>query len=398
VVGGVAFLVLAGLMLLCGTSSTIAYIATPLMQRANAAMVQNNLVFGAFAGMGMLMGGALGWLGIRTILGKESRAVAKVFPPFGFFLAAFFLAVGIGAALLAYQNDLLQVVVFTFPIAHFLASVTPALALLAYAARRLGKSSTARAAFVPLTWGALAAPTFAFVVEVIAAIIMAFVAVFVFALVPGNLAQLERLGRELQTIQRTSDYSSATQWLTNPWIIIAVLTYLAGLVPLIEEALKATVVALIDPRRTRLSDATMWGICAGAGYALLESLLNGGATLSGWAPIILLRAGTTTIHVVNGALMGRGWYFARVQGRWSKLFQAYGLCVVLHAIWNGASLAMTGGTFLLTEGTRSAVNSIVPASVFTAAMATVLAILATISLVVIVYTVRQAERADAPTA
>jgi hypothetical protein len=57
----------------------------------------------------------------------------------------------------------------------------------------------------------------------------------------------------------------------------------------------------------------------------------------------LSRVGATIIHVANGATMARGWYAARVERRWSRLFLAYLASVSLHAAWNGLAIGQIVG-------------------------------------------------------
>ena len=170
-----------------------------------------------------------------------------------------------------------------------------------------------------------------------------------------------------------------------------VLLYVAVLVPFVEEGLKTLVVAFIDPRRTRLADALLWGMSAGAGFALFENLFNTSAALSLWTMTVILRIGATIMHVANGATMGRGWYAARVERRWSRLFITYIVCVFFHAAWNAAALLLsTSATFYLDNQSAPLATSL-PAASLMIALFVVLFVLASLGLVWIVYSVRSAQ-------
>jgi RsiW-degrading membrane proteinase PrsW (M82 family) len=136
------------------------------------------------------------------------------------------------------------------------------------------------------------------------------------------------------------DLSTAITLFSNPMVAIGALIYFAGIVPLIEEILKTLVVAFIDPQRTKLQDAVLWGIGAGVGFAIIENTFNTSAVLSLWIMTVVTRLGATIMHVANGVTMGRGWYAARVERRGSKLFIAFLVSVFFHALWNGSVIIL----------------------------------------------------------
>lgn len=369
---------------LCGVCSATVYVIAPLTARPS---VQTNVLFGALAGIGGLLGAGLLWQSVIALRGREPGSAARALPPFGVFVAAFFIAVPAGIGVLALRDTALLPVVLGFPFLHFIAASAPSFAVIAYVARRVGASSSSRAAFLAFVWGACGSTTIAILIELILGVMFVLVVIVMLAIQPNGATQLDELQRAAQRLSRLDDTSVLTQWLANPLVIAGVLFYFALLIPVVEEALKTLVLAPMNAQRTRVWDALLWGICAGAGFAWVENLFNAGNTVSDWGVVILLRAGTAMMHIANGAWMGRGWYAARVERRWGQLVLAYLVSVVIHAVWNAAALVMTAGTFVLNAST-----AVLPASLLVGAMAMILAVLTALALGSVLYATQRQSR------
>jgi RsiW-degrading membrane proteinase PrsW (M82 family) len=195
--------------------------------------------------------------------------------------------------------------------------------------------------------------------EVVIGVIIVAAASVTLALTPDGAALIEWLSAELQSLQTLDDQTIIRRLISNPGVVAAAGVYFVGIIPFIEEAVKTLIVAFADPRRTMARDALLWGIAAGAGFAVVESALNTGAALDIWAVGMLVRVGATVMHVANSATMARGWYAARVERRWSRLFIAYLACVCLHAVWNALAIGQIVGAVFLTNEMRA---PFVPAS------------------------------------
>ncbi len=335
--GGIGMLLLAACVLLCGLFSCALYVMVPLTSRNVENNIQSNIVSGSLAGLGLILGIALAWQGIRTIQGRRSMPAARAFPPVPALALAFVGAILLGIGALALPT----VAAYIFPPWHLLAASLPPLALLAYGARRLGLASGVRALLVSFGWGALAGTSIAFLLEALVAVLLIVAASLVIAAQPNSRALLGQVQQQLQQAQRSRDMSVITEMLSQPAVALGLLVFLAGIVPVIEESVKALVVAFIDPRRTGPADALLWGMSAGAGFAVVESILNASVLLSAWAPLVLSRIGAAIVHVANGGLMGRGWYAARVERRWGPLVLAYGASVLFHALWNAMAVLLS---------------------------------------------------------
>jgi RsiW-degrading membrane proteinase PrsW (M82 family) len=116
---------------------------------------------------------------------------------------------------------------------------------------------------------------------------------------------------------------------------------MAGIVPVIEEGVKAIGVGLMAYRRPSLAQAYLWGVAGGAGFALAEGLFNSAGGLDVWAVVALLRVGATLLHSVTGGLMGIAWYSVLAGRRWLRGLGLYAASVVVHALWNTLAAGMT---------------------------------------------------------
>lgn len=329
-VAGVWLLVLSALLLMCGLCSATFYLVAPFFASSRQEAIQTNVVVGAFAGIGLAFGALFALQGIAALRQRTPTVTARRFPPAILLFLAFLLALALGSGALAFE----PIAAFVFPPFHFLASALLPLSLLAYAARRLNVTSSLRALIASLSWGALGSTFLALSLEAIIGVILLVGIGVTIALMPDGASQLNRWGAELRALRALDEQAALRFLLANPGIIALALIYFAGIVPLIEEAVKTLGLALMDPSRTRVRDAVLWGVAAGAGFALVENALNTGMMLELWAVAMLARVGATIMHTANGIIMARGWYAARVERRWDKLLLAYVASVFVHAIWN----------------------------------------------------------------
>jgi hypothetical protein len=98
--------------------------------------------------------------------------------------------------------------------------------------------------------------------------------------------------------------------------------------------------------------AFLLGVVSGAGFALLEGVLNGVMALMNpaiWGGLMLVRGGTAAIHCVATGFVALGWYAILVEKRWGRGLALGALGVAIHGTWN---LAAGGQTLvaLLSEG------------------------------------------------
>ena len=130
--------------------------------------------------------------------------------------------------------------------------------------------------------------------------------------------------------------------LSTPPIFIGILLLVALIIPMIEEAFKTLGVWLLKGHGISPAEGYVVGMLSGAGFALVEGLLNSAAMASSastdWLGFVVGRLGGTLLHIFNGGLLG--WAMARAwQGKKpTRVVGTYFLTVLLHGIWNGLAI------------------------------------------------------------
>ena len=287
------------------------------------------------------LGLAVAWQAMRAIQGHPSGPFR---PPRAWPLALLFLLAVAGGQIVL-SLDLLPAAMF--PPFHLLAATLPPLTILALIGRALPRTTRWRELVLQLGAGALVATPLAFALEAVLIVGLALMATFSVALRPGGPELLERLAQLLQTAPPVEDLEALLPLLRSPVIIAGVTAVVAGAVPLVEEAVKAIGVPLLAHRRPSRSQALLWGLAGGAGFALVEGLLNSVGGLQAWALVVVVRVGATLLHCLTGALMGLAWYQA-LGRRWLPAFGLYAGSVTLHSFWN---LLSVGVAFLSVDTT-----------------------------------------------
>ncbi|GIL14891.1 MAG: hypothetical protein BroJett039_00640 [Chloroflexota bacterium] len=314
----------------------------------------------------LIYGALLVWVG-RALRDNRLRAPFRLPAP-SIFLGALFLTLAIGQTIL-FANILPAL---WFPIWHVLASLLFPLAVLSFSARRLDAVSI-RSVLAQFTWGGLVTVGLALILELIVGVFLMLLAALGIAAILGPSA----LDNLVQTFTRApTDIEQLVEIiLQRPLAIFiaggAALLWVILLVPLMEELLKAIGVAFLLRRRARQAlwptrgNAVLWGLAAGAGFAFSENLLNGQGALNNpnaqtgaWASAMILRAGTSLMHMVMTATVAVGWHEALVARHPIRLPLLLLAAMLAHAIWNtvavlqgSVSVARTADTPLASAST-----------------------------------------------
>jgi uncharacterized membrane protein len=323
------------------------------------------------------LGLAVAWQAFQAIQGRRSRPFRprRVWP-----LALLFLLAVAGGQLIL-SLDLLAAA--SFPLFHVLAASLPPLLILGLAGRVLPGVTRWREVILQVGAGALLATPLALVLETTLAAVLALMAILSVALRPGGPELLERLTQVLQTAPALDDPGAMVSLLLSPAMIAAITAFVAGAVPLIEEAIKAIGVPLVIYRRPSRAQAFLWGLGGGAGFALVEGLLNSVAGLQVWAPVIVIRLGATLLHCLTGGLMGLAWYHVS-RGSWWRALGLYAGSVAIHGFWN---LLSVGVAFFSADASTLALSGLT-LGLMVALAATALAL--TVVLTGFLYAVRPA--------
>lgn len=232
--------------------------------------------------------------------------------------------------------------------------ILTALLILFLAANAAGPrfAPTVRQWLLTLGFGAFSAFP-AIMLELIALLLVVGGIVLLFIIFPGGMAylnQLQTLAEQLRHLNGEIPQRLIFDALRSP-LILSILFVAFGLVaPLTEELVKTAVLPLMTwrERGVSLTRAYLWGLACGAGFAMLEGIGNGGASLGNeswgaWASGIATRIPASAMHMLVSGFIGIGWaYFWRGQ-RW-RLPLFYLLAITFHGFWNTFAVGMIGGT------------------------------------------------------
>lgn len=168
-----------------------------------------------------------------------------------------------------------------------------------------------------------------------------------FGVHPGQMTQLRDFLNHLSTAPDVEQFlTTFSDWLTNPLTILVALLFFSGFTPFIEETAKSIAPWILFDRLDSPAQGFAIGALSGAGFGLLESLLASSAPDSSWATTLLVRGGSTMMHVMAAGITG--WsiaaFRARRQARY--LVGGYALAMFLHSLWNACVVMIVIGGVL----------------------------------------------------
>jgi hypothetical protein len=272
-------------------------------------------------------------IGLRGLLNRPPARPLR--PVAVWILAAFGLlfpvALLAGARILS-RPDLTFIAI---PI-HLATAVLP-VAFVTLLVQILGPSLTLRRLWTQFLTGLWGMPLLAIVLEVLALLPVGVMAV-------AGLASSVDLGQIFQPLVEavpdpgTLSQDTAIALLLNPWVLASLFAFVAGIVPVIEEAVKSLAVLPIA-RRLSSSEAFVGGALGGAGYALFEALFLTQPDPS-WLTTMIGRGGATMMHAFTAAITCWGISQVVHKRRWGHLALAYLSSVTMHGAWNAAVIAM----------------------------------------------------------
>jgi len=284
----------------------------------------------SFAALSVGLGLSLAWQGWQASRGQGSRPFRprRVWS----WILLFALAVLAGQSLLSL--DLL--VPLTFPPFHIAAAFLPSIVILAAVGRSLGGATRWREMVLQVSSGAFLSTLVAFSLEFL--VIVGLIAALLLMVVtwqPGGLEVIRSLTERLQDPVWLQNPAHLGPLVSSPPVLLAAALVFAGLIPLVEEAVKALGVPLLAYRRPTMAQAFLWGLAGGAGFAAVEGLFNTLGGLEVWAPVVSMRVGASLLHCFTGGLMGLAWYYLLMERRWLRALGLYAASAGVHGLWNG---------------------------------------------------------------
>lgn len=334
---------LVGLALLSGGAACVLlYLLLPFVYH-EPDVVGANVTLASAAALSIGLGFPLTYHARNSLKGYPS---GTFFPPSPWLLAMLFIVCLIlGQALISISPSPI-LTALALPPLHVVAAISPALAVLAFVGRRT-RAASWRTASLELSHGGLLAPVVALSAEIVVLLLLGLIISFVVALAPGGLERMVQLYVELQEPGWIEDPANLAPLVLSPWVLAAIVTIFVIIAPLIEEFLKGIGVPLLAYRLRGQAEALVWGVACGGGFALGESLFNGSVALEGWGLVMIMRWGASLMHCVGTGIMALGWYQALMGRRRLRLVAACAASTAIHALWNGAAIAVAVPSLLV---------------------------------------------------
>lgn len=230
------------------------------------------------------------------------------------------------------------------PFLHFLSIALPVYLIIRIAINRISLGSSQRAWGV-FSIGLTLSPFLAIIGEV-AIFVLGILGVAVYlGLNPDKALEVERLVQQInQAPSLDSLVHAIGPYLKSPVTLIAALSFLSFLVPIIEESAKSLGVWLVSDRLRSPAQGFAMGVLSGAGFALAESLSASLTADSTWALTLSVRAITSGMHMLATGLVGWGIAYARLEKRYLRLVGMILLAMFVHSVWNaGVVFTIIGG-------------------------------------------------------
>lgn len=282
------------------------------------------------------------WLSLQRLRGSRLGSfTVPVLRPWEWIVFPAIWALALAAA--TFYNDAPGAVWYV-PILHFFTIALPIYFVARIAINRIPLGTSQRA------WGVFGAgmtlgPLLAIIAEGVLLLLgVVIVAVYV-GLNPERMADIERL---IAQIERAPNVDSLIYQLgpllKSPLTLLAGLTFLSFLVPIVEEITKSLGVWLVADRITFPGQGFALGVLSGAGFALAESLSASLTADETWAATLSMRAISGSMHMLASGLFGWGIAYARLEKRYPRMIAMAILAMLLHSAWNaGAVFSVWGG-------------------------------------------------------
>jgi hypothetical protein len=194
------------------------------------------------------------------------------------------------------------------------------------------------------TWGIFGlgmtlSPFILFVIEIIILIFFFVIGISYLALQPELSNEIIALSNQLPNLQNDPEVllKLIIPYALKPGTIIAILSFIALIVPFTEELIKPIGVWLFAGQLESPAQGFALGALSGAAFALVETINASGQTAE-WANLLSTRIGTALLHITSTALMGWGIALAWKQRQYLKLVAIYFCSSILHGLWNASAI------------------------------------------------------------
>lgn len=273
------------------------------------------------------------YYGGASVFGRSVGAIGR--PDKRWLYLTLLFPVAILTGYLAYEQGIVPGLLG--PLSHLLAAGLPVLAA-SVVIRRLGPALPERRAWGQFLAGLWITPAGALTLELLTLIPTA--ATLVIGL--RSSIDINTLG-ELMVGPSPMDSPEYTALLKSlilqPWVVLVVLSYVAFMVPIIEETLKSIAVWPFLRRGLTPAEAFLSGTLAGAGYAMFEALYLTQPG-QGWMETMLARVGATFVHVLTAGLSSWGLIQGFHARKWDRCVAAALAAILIHGLWNAGAVGI----------------------------------------------------------
>jgi len=291
---------------------------------------------------------------VQRLRGKEiPQAAPRLLKIWQGILLLFLWAGAAGLAQLLVDNDILKW--FTPPL-YLLAIGIPVYFLVRLASGGLNPGSHQRVWGVVATSIALGS-TFAIFIELMLVIVGLLVVAAYLGLHPELLAAARQITDQITNASSIDTVLNAVEpWLNNPLAFLLALLFFSGFAPVIEETAKSLAVWTVFDRLDSPAQGFVIGALSSAGFGLVESLLASATPDSSWGATLLVRGGSTMMHIITASLTGWGIAVFRSSASASRvlnLIKMYALAMLLHGLWNASVILIAFGSLRIPSTTTT---------------------------------------------
>jgi hypothetical protein len=310
-----------------------------VLSKENSAMDATSMFMlaGLIAAIGLLNIPSIA-LAIRSLGGKQYETEIRTSPFRMASLALISLPVWLFAGQSITQTSLAA---WLLPWINILALLIPIWWLVEFGRRQLPSGSPQR------SWGLISVslgitPLITLLAELV---VIIFVLLAVFASLSSDPLWMDKFNQLIiQFNQSRPDpqffESFFKDLLATPLVVTAIFLTVGLIMPLMEELLKPLGLWVLRKRLLTPAEGFSGGLICGAGFALVESATliaqNGGG--SDWGQMVLLRIGTSLLHMTASGFVGWGLASAWKQQKYGRTLVTLLAATGVHGAWNSLAI------------------------------------------------------------
>ena len=200
------------------------------------------------------------------------------------------------------------------------------------------------------TWGGLGTgmllgPALASLIELMLVVLLLFGIAAYLAFHPELMSILDTIKTQINNTSNPDDLlTQISPYLLNPIVIALALLFFSVVAPVVEETAKSLTVWTVFDRLASPAQGFVIGALSGTGFGLVESLLASVQPDSSWATTLIVRGGSTMMHIVAASLTGWGIAWFRTTKRPGRMIGMYALAMFLHSLWNACVILIVTGS------------------------------------------------------